>query len=148
MDLLREIERIREDLREDPDMFMAVRHNILRALCDAAEANLQPDLFAVPHQKSSATSAEAARKWRPKAKSAGMKALKTIANAPPGGLTREEMCRYNGMKESTACGRLKVLKDARLIQAIGKKESDSGYPAEIYFVTDKGRMFLAAGGVG
>jgi DNA-binding transcriptional ArsR family regulator len=148
MDLLQEIERLREQIGNATGSacFAQVQVDVVRALCDAAEAHLQPDLFAVPHQKKSATSAEAARRWRPKAKSNGMKALKKLAEYRIGGLTRDELCRYSGMKESTACGRLRVLQNAGLIKVDGKREASTTYNQNVYFITQKGRDFLALEG--
>jgi len=144
MDLLQEIERLRADMMASPlGSHRRVRTDILVKLMNAAEAHLQPDLFAVPHQKKSATSAEAARRWRPKAKSNGMKVLKELANYPLGGLTRDELCRYSGMKESTACGRLRVLQNAGLIKVDGKREASTTYNQNVYYITQKGRDFLA-----
>lgn len=144
MDLLQEIKSLRGLMEAHPlNESFGVKYETLRALCDAAEAHLQPDLFAVPHQKKSATSAEAARKWRPKAKSNGMKVLKELANYPLGGLTRDELCRYSGMKESTACGRLRVLQNAGLIKVDGKREASTTYNQNVYYITQKGRDFLA-----
>ena len=144
MDLLREIERLRGLMEAHPlaESF-GVTFETLRALCDAAEKHLQPDLFEVPHQKKSETSAEAARKWLPKAKSNGMKVLVAVA-AAPNGLIREEVCEAAGMLTQTATGRLNVLERARLIKAAGKREARStGFNQKIYFIADRGRDFLA-----
>ena len=123
--------------------FAQVQVDVVRALCDTAEAHLRPDLFAVPHQKKSRTSSEAAAGWRPKAKTAAMRVLRVIEQYPKTGRSREEVCMYLRMKESTACGRLKVLQDHGLIKVDGTRKASSGFNVNVYYITQKGRDFLA-----
>jgi len=142
MDLLKEIDAIRGEMRgvSGAAVFVEVNADVLRALCNAAESHLQPDLFAVPHQKTSATSAEAADKWRPKAKTNGMIALYCVARRS--GVTREQLCKFTGMLNQTASGRLNVLKTAGLIRADGKREASTGFNQEVYYLTQRGADFL------
>ena len=144
MDLLREIERLRGLMEAHPlaESF-GVKYETLRALCDAAEKHLQPDLFEVPHQKKSATSTEAARKWRPKARSAGMTVLRSVANNSFTGLTREQICAFTGVLNQTAAGRLNVLKRAGLVKVEGSRKAKTGFQQEVYYITQEGRDFLA-----
>ena len=148
MDLLQEIELLKKAVGDPDRVATLVRHDILGPLLDAAEAHLQPDLFAVPHQKKSRTSSEAAAGWRPKAKSAAMKVLREVSfwsrdAFHNSGVTREELCRRTGMKESTACGRLKVLQNHGLIKVDGTRKASSGFNVNVYYITQKGRDFLA-----
>lgn len=142
MDLLKEIERLRVEMAESGlASHDNVRRSVLVALMRAAESYLQPDLFEVPHQKKSATSREAARNWRPKARSAGMMVLRCVASF--NGLTREEVCNVTGILNQTAAGRLNVLKRANLIRVEGKRPSQTtGFNQEVYFIADRGRAFL------
>jgi len=147
MDLLQEIERLRGLMEAHPlTESFGVKYETLRALCDAAEAHLQPDLFAVPHQKKSATSAEAARRWRPKAKTNAMKILVHLQRVEWNGhkgLNREEVCKDLGMLTQTATGRLNVLKGAGLIEARGRRVASTGFEQDVHYITQKGRDFLA-----
>lgn len=145
MDLLKEIERLRNEMtlsREALGMGAAhpVGLRVLQALCNAAESYLQPDLFEVPHQKKSATSREAAEKWRPKARSNGMIALRAVARNP--GHNREMLCKFTGMLNQTAAGRLNVLKEARLIEVRGKRKASTGFNQDVYYLTQRGADFL------
>lgn len=150
MDLLKEIERLRNEMtlsREALGMgaYHPVKMQVLQALCNAAESYLQPDLFAVPHQSKSETSREAAEKWRPKARSNGMIALRAVARCVArrhGGITREELCKFTGMLNQTAAGRLNVLKTAGLIEARGKRKASTGFNQEVYYLTQRGADFL------
>jgi hypothetical protein len=145
MDLLQEIGSLRGLMEAHPlTESFGVKYETLRALCDAAEAHLQPDLFAVPHQKKSATSAEAARRWRPKARSCGMMVLRAVWRNSHAGATREQICAFTGVLNQTAAGRLNVLKRAGLIKVEGKRKAKkTGFQQEVYFITQKGRDFLA-----
>ncbi len=146
MDLLKEIERLRNEMtlsREALGMGAVhpVKLRVLQSLCNAAESYLQPDLFAVPHQKASETSAEAARKWTPRAESYGMAALSCVALYD--GVTREKVCEVTGMLNQTAAGRLNVLKTAGLIRADGKRPSPTtGFNQEVYYLAPRGEAFL------
>lgn len=141
MDLLKEIERLRADMMANPmASHRRVRADVLVELMRTAESYLQPDLFAVPHQKKSATSAEAAEKWRPKARSNGLYALNCVFRHP--GVTRELLCIHTGMLNQTASGRLNVLKSAGLIRADGKRKASTGFNQEVYYITQRGADFL------
>jgi hypothetical protein len=140
MDLLKEIERLRAQMGQYTDTLWEVDRNVLIALCNAAESHLQPDLFAVPHQSKSATSREAAEKWRPKARTNGMVMLRAVARKP--GFNREMLCKFSGVLNQTAAGRLNVLKEARLIEARGKRKASTGFNQEVYYLTQRGADFL------
>lgn len=142
MDLLREIKALQRQVSDRPTQgSFDVPTTVLWQILKAAENYLQPDLFEVPHQSSSPTSAEAARNWRPKAKSAGMTVLRCVASF--NGLTREEVCNVTGILNQTAAGRLNVLKRANLIRVDGKRPSQTtGFNQEVYFIADRGRAFL------
>jgi hypothetical protein len=146
MDLLKEIASLRAVMAlpyASNDSAVMVDRATLKALCNAAESYLQPDLFAVPHQKASETSAEAARKWTPKAKTNGMIALRCVDYCNSYGVTREELCEITGMLNQTAAGRLNVLKTARLIRAEGKRPSaTTGFNQEVYYLAPRGEAFL------
>lgn len=144
MDLLKEIENLRGELMcNGLGSHHNVKRSVLIALMSAAESYLQPDLFAVPHQKKSATSREAARNWRPKARSAGMMVLRCVARHSGSGVTREQICKMTGVLNQTAAGRLNVLKRANLIRVEGKRPSQTtGFNQEVYFIADRGRAFL------
>lgn len=140
MDLLKEIERLRDRMDGKTSGVMVVPRETLSALLNAAESHLQPDLFAVPHQSKSATSREAAEKWRPKARSNGMIALRAVARNP--GHNREMLCKFTGMLNQTAAGRLNVLKEARLIEVRGKRKASTGFNQDVYYLTQRGADFL------
>ncbi len=144
MDLLKEIASLRAVMAlpyASNDSAVMVDRATLKALCNAAESYLQPDLFAVPHQKASETSAEAARKWLPRAESYGMAALACVALYD--GITREKVCEVTGMLNQTAAGRLNVLKTAGLIRADGKRPSPTtGCNQEVYYLAPRGEAFL------
>lgn len=141
MDLLKEIENLRGELMcNGLGSHHNVKRSVLIALMSAAESYLQPDLFEVPHQKKSATSREAAEQWRPKARSNGMIALRTVARNP--GHNREMICKFSGMLTQTATGRLNVLKTAGLIEARGKRKASTGFNQDVYYLTQRGADFL------
>lgn len=141
MDLLKEIENLRDEMmRNSLGSHHNVKRSILIALMGAAESYLQPDLFAVPHQKKSATSREAAEQWRPKARTNGMIVLRAVARNP--GHNREMLCKFTGVLNQTAAGRLNVLKEARLIEARGKRKASTGFNQEVYYLTQRGADFL------
>ena len=144
MDLLREIHALQRKVIDNPTTgsFEVDAHVLWRVL-KAAENHLQPDLFEVPHQKKSATSTEAARKWRPKARSAGMTVLRSVANNSFTGLTREQICAFTGVLNQTAAGRLNVLKRAGLVKVEGSRKAKTGFQQEVYYITQEGRDFLA-----
>tara|TARA_R100001086_G_scaffold225289_1_gene143534 strand:+ start:2706 stop:3185 length:480 start_codon:yes stop_codon:yes gene_type:complete len=155
MDLLKEIASLRNEMtlsREALGMGAVhpVKLRVLQALCNAAESYLQPDLFAVPHQKASETSAEAARNFRPKAKTKAFDVLKTLSHIDHTtrhlsykvGCTRHEVCDILGMLDSTACGRLRVLEQAGLVETQGQREGNNGANLQIYHITQRGKDYL------
>ena len=85
-----------------------------------------------------ATSKEAARRamaWcTPQAN-----ALLLLISEASGGLTRAELIHLSGVKESSACARLKDMADGGIIEVRGVRMGPYGTEQQVYHATEKGQ---------
>ena len=85
-----------------------------------------------------ATSKEAARRalaWAtPQAN-----ALLLILTAASDGLTRAELMHRSGIKESSACARLRDMQDGGIIEVRGVRPGPYGPDVQVYHCTEKGQ---------
>lgn len=69
------------------------------------------------------------------------KLLRAIAGAPDG-MTRAEAMQATAIKESSACARLKDMRDGGIIEVKGERMGPYGTEQQVYHATDKGRARL------
>ena len=84
------------------------------------------------------TSKSAARKALAWATPQADKLLLLISEAS-GGLTRAELINLSGVKESSACARLKDMADGGIIEVRGVRMGPYGTEVNIYWATEKGK---------
>lgn len=64
--------------------------------------------------------------------------LKALCKAPSG-LTRAELIDATGIKESSACARLKDMADGGIVEVRGERMGPYGTEQQVYHATQKGR---------
>lgn len=65
--------------------------------------------------------------------------LLALIDAAPAGLTRAELIDASGIKESSACARLKDMADGGIIEVRGVRMGPYGTEQQVYHATAKGR---------
>ena len=66
-------------------------------------------------------------------------ALLLLISEASGGLTRAELIHLSGVKESSACARLKDMADGGIIEVRGVRMGPYGTDVNIYWATEKGK---------
>jgi hypothetical protein len=54
------------------------------------------------------------------------------------GLTRAELIRLSGIKESSCCARLKAMEDGSIIEVRGVRPGPYGPDVQVYYITERG----------
>lgn len=121
------------------------------ALFERSSTGSGREHFRVPFRSGSAPQVEAAAKVGPHAGRQARRILEALAML--GDMTREEICRYTGIRERAACGRLRemeqpdsnrpfLLAGESLVRKNGRKRAASGVSVYVYEITEAGQKLV------
>lgn len=103
----------------------------------------KPPLMTEPRaHKDVETSQIAAKSMRKCSGPMQLRILRHIAMQSACGANYDEVVRALGLEKPTVAGRLNDLSEAGFIEPKGTRNTRSGRPAKVYYLTDKGREFL------